>query len=135
MTPQDLFALLPADKLDTENAERLVALGYPAVAPVVPKLVAWQQDFNWPVAQVLRPFLVTIGAALAPEARRVLAGEDSVWKYWLLQGIVRESPQLAEELKSELLRLRRELTQDDEVEGVSIVASQILETLGGTTEA
>ena len=47
----DLRNLLPKDKMDVEKAEALVALGYPAVAPVLPELMALMQDTNWPVTE------------------------------------------------------------------------------------
>src|SRR5262249_44528772 len=56
MTVKQLLALLPTGKHDVASARALVALGYPAVAPVLPQLLEWVQDINWPVAAVLAPF-------------------------------------------------------------------------------
>ncbi|WP_424511158.1 DUF5071 domain-containing protein [Roseateles saccharophilus] len=72
-------------------AEALIAHGHPAVEPVLPQILEWTQDGNWPVALVFAPFLATIGAGLAPHARRILHGDDDVWKYFLLQDVVAQS--------------------------------------------
>ena len=49
----DLLSMLPTHKADVSRAEALVVLGYPGVAPVLPVLMDWMQDPEWPVAQVL----------------------------------------------------------------------------------
>ena len=83
-TGSKLRELLPHEKGDTERAEAIVALGYPAVAPILPDLIEWLQDCNWPVAHVLSPFLAQIGLPLLPPVRAVLATNDYQWKYWVL---------------------------------------------------
>ena len=81
----DIHALLPQDKCDLERARALVALGYPAVVPVLPELMVWLQDMNWPVAEIVAPFLATIGLPLVPHIRQVLATDDEAWKMWVMQ--------------------------------------------------
>jgi hypothetical protein len=124
------IALMPSDKYDTERAEALIALGYPAVDPVLPTLLEWMQDLNWPIANVLRPFLVGIGASLAPYVRTVLGTTDDTWKWSLLQGIVMSSPELAESLRPELTRLVESPTPCEVHEEVSQLAQEILARLG-----
>lgn len=118
--------LLPAHKLDTDAASKLVALGFPAVEPVLPALLEWLQDMNWPVARVVQPFLAGIGAPLAPPIRTVFASGDSLWKYWVIQGVVGECPALARALAPELERLAYEPTPEDREEGVQELAAQVL---------
>lgn len=128
----DLSTLLPQDKIQTEKAEAIVALGFPAVEPILPALVEWMQDINWPVAQVLQPFLAGIGAPLAPHVRRVLETTDEIWKYWVLRCIVRESSELAESLQTELLRLAQSPTSSELKEEIDVQAREILEGHGRT---
>lgn len=84
MTDAELLALVPTSKHDMEKARRIIALGWPAALPILPSLLAWLQDMNWPVAQELQPFIAQAGTPLVPEIRRVLAGDDIMWKYWLI---------------------------------------------------
>jgi hypothetical protein len=99
----DLTELIPVTKFETEKASALVQLGFPAVEPVMPQILEWVQDLNWPVGHVFQPFLARIGQPLAPYIRAILAGQDDCWKYSLLQAVVGQSAELARALRPELI--------------------------------
>jgi hypothetical protein len=132
---EELKALLPASKMQVEKAEALVRLGYPAVAPVLPEILEWMKDLNWPVARVFQPLLARIGEPLAPLIRDVLAGSDDIWKYWLVLTVVRESPSLAAELQPELLRLAESPSVGEQSEGASKVAQELLRLPAAKSDA
>ena len=125
----DIRLLLPQHKADVERASAIVAHGYPSVAPVLSDLIAWLQDGNWPVAHVIAPFLATIGTPLLPEIRRVLQTTDDIWKYWLLAGVVAESPDLAHALRDDLTLLASAPAAGEAAEEVDLVAREILGSL------
>ena len=129
--PIDLTALLPVDKTDAAAASKVVAIGFPSVEPVLPRLLEWLQDMNWPVAQILQPFLASIGPPLAPHIRAVLATDDDVWKYWVIQGVVGKSTELAQVLKPELERLAHSPTDGEIEEGVSEISAQVIKKVRG----
>lgn len=118
--------ILPKDKFDTDGAEALVALGHPAVEPILPELLAWLQDMNWPVARVIQPFLAQIGAPLAPHLRAALASQDHVWKYWILTQILAESPELRALLREDLERLAWSPIPGERDEELDIEAGALL---------
>jgi hypothetical protein len=122
----ELQALLPRDKHQIQMAQALVRVGYPEIAPVLSEILEWVQDMNWPVARVFQPMLASIGAPLAPIIRPVLNGNDDVWKYSIVNNLVRESPSLAYELHSELERLVKNPSVGELDEGVSEVARELL---------
>ena len=122
----DLVALLPRDKMDTERAEAVIALGFPAVEPILPALLEWIQDMNWPVAEVLQPFLADIGSPLLPHVRRILETDDDVWKYWVLRCIVAESPELRAMLVDDLKRLAAKPTSGEQSEELDALAKELL---------
>ena len=123
----DPQSLIPRHKLDLERAKALVQLGYPAVHPVLPELFVWIQDMNWPVAQIIAPFLATIGAPLIPEIRRVLATSDSIWKYWVLVCIVKELPvDVVVQLQDDFQLLLDHLSPDDKAEEVDLITQEML---------
>jgi hypothetical protein len=130
---QDLRELLPQTKHDTDKAEILVKLGYPAVAPILSDLIQWLQDYNWSVAHVLGPFLASIGLPLLPEVRRVLETDDNTWKYWILCCLVELSPELGTALRDDLTRLASAPTAGEEAEELHTKAREILESLGGVS--
>jgi hypothetical protein len=98
----NIRSLVPQDKHDIEYAERAIKAGYPAVEPILPELLQWLQDINYPVAQVLAPFLASIGKPLIPHIRKVFAADDELWKRWIMDYIMSESREIAEAFRPEL---------------------------------
>ena len=131
----DLHALLPTDKTQTAKAEALVLLGFPMIEPILPKILEWMKDMNWPVAQVFQPLLAGIGIKLAQLIRDVFETEDDVWKYWVVTAVVRESPALASELRPELSRMAKNPTAGEQAEGVSELAREVLGLPGANSDA
>ena len=126
MRQSELVALLPRDKRDTDSAELLIALGFPAVEPILPELVEWMQDINWPVAQRLQPFLVGIGVPLLDQVRHVLGTDDDIWKLWVLDGVVSPSPELQAALRPELERIADRPTPGEREHEVDACAREML---------
>lgn len=122
-----LVALLPADKFETDKAGELTALGFPTIGPILPALLEWMQDINWPVAQTLQPFLATIGLPLLPHVRRILETSDDIWKYWVISCIVGKSRELTQALVPELQRLASAPTPSEREEELDTLAREILE--------
>lgn len=89
-----LKSLIPIKKIETEKAEKLVALGWSTVAPVVVDMLLWIQDANWPVARIFMPFLSTISDKIIEEIEPVLQTDDAAWKYYCLcvlqEGVYRD---------------------------------------------
>ena len=56
----DHSIILPRDKHDTLAVRQLAELGYPIISPVLPELMKWLQDANWPVARPISDLLVKI---------------------------------------------------------------------------
>jgi Domain of unknown function (DUF5071) len=132
----DPRSLLPRHKSDGERVRALVDLGYPAVAPVLPELLTWMQDGNWPVSFGIGPFLAAIGEPVVPLVREVFAGTDGIWKYWCIERIVRAfPPDVAEQLRSDLERLARHPTPNDQSEEVDERAHEALAWLDGRETA
>ena len=126
----DSHLLVPRHKADMERAPAAVDAGYPAVAPVLHQLMEWLQDYNWPVAHVLAPFLASIGAPLAPHVRYALDSKDDTWKYWTVSVILGQSRELAEMFRADIERLAWTPTQEEAHEEVNEVAQEVLQGYG-----
>jgi hypothetical protein len=127
---RELAALLPRHKQDIERAHAILALGYPAVAGVLPDLMSWLQDYNWPVARIIALLLASIGRPVLPEIRHVLDSGDDIWKYWTLTCVVDEfAPDLIAELRPELERLTLRPTPGERGEEVDQKAQELLDRL------
>lgn len=128
MSDTQLF--IPQHKSDIERARAAVAVGYPAVAPILSQLLEWLQDYNWPVARILAPFLASIGSPLIPHIQRILDTDDEIWKYWTISTIIQSSPELAGVFRDELERLAWSPTSREAAEGLDEVAQEVLKKYG-----
>ena len=121
--------LVPKHIFDIDRAAACVSLGYPGVEPILPELLEWLQDCNWPVARVLAPFLGSIGLPMLPHVRKLLEGDDDIWKYWVLSRVVEESPTLAAALREDLERIANSPTASETAEELDRKAREILISL------
>jgi hypothetical protein len=122
---RSLSDLMPCSKTETDKASKLVALGYPAVEPVMGEILEWVEDANWPVATVFLPFLARIGAPIVPHVRYVLKSQDEQWKRVVLDHIVGESGDLAHGLSVDLQRLTNSPTEAERDEGLHTTAAEL----------
>ena len=53
----DIRTLIPKDKFDLRNISRIRKLDFLTLEPIIPELLEWIQDINWPVARYLPPRL------------------------------------------------------------------------------
>lgn len=126
----DPLLWVPRDKHDNVRAQAAIAAGYPAVEPVLPELLEWLQDTNWPVAQTLAPFLASIGPPLIPHIKKIFETDDEMWKYRIIQEILTESRVNTEALKPQLERIVNSPTKSELDEGLDVEAKEILELFG-----
>ena len=82
----DIHDLVPKNKFDSSNIERLKHLTDNEIEPILPSLLEWIQDCNWPVAGDILPVLALHQSALVPLIHRVLSPheKDDIWKYWIM---------------------------------------------------
>jgi hypothetical protein len=125
--PRDL---IPKHKSDFDRAYAAVNAGFPRVGPILPELLEWLQDYNWPVAHILAPFLASIGEPLVPHVRRVLDGDDEIWKYWIISCIMSESKVIAVSFRNYLERLAKTPTEREAHEELDQAARDVLEGHG-----
>ncbi len=126
--PETLRLLLPLHKADIKRAKAIISLGFLEVKPVLPHLLVWLQDLNWPVAQVLAPYLAGFGKEIVPGVRAVLQGEDEVWIYWVLKKVVAE---MLRDAVAELQNELKVLAHRPSTEEVDLVALEILDGMDG----
>jgi hypothetical protein len=123
---RDDHPLVPRHKDDLTRAEAAVAAGWPAVSPVLPDLLEWLKDYNWPVAHVLAPLLATVGLPAVPHVRRILASDDDIWKRWILSCVVEPRLDVVTALRPDLERIVLGRAEGEVAEGVIEIAEELL---------
>ena len=120
-----LQTLLPTHKHDVARTKQLLALSDEAsLIALLPELLPWLQDVNWPVCRVLTPSLERLGDGLLPQLRTVLQGHGAIWKLNLLQ--LAQAAGLVAQLRPDLQRLIAKATASDPAEGVQDLAQTLL---------
>ncbi len=131
--PEELLPCLPRDKSDAARLKRAVSLGFPAVEPILPHLLRWLQDLNWPISRDVGSFLRSVGDPLAEPIRQVFRSRDDSWKRSVLTELVKDgSPRLRHLLAGELRRIAEYPSEGELAEDVPEVALEILHGVAGT---
>ena len=118
---------VPKTKFDTAAVARAKAVGFPALDPVVPDLLPWLKDMNWPVAPALAELLTQAGPVIIPSLRSAFASDEAVWKYWLLTELCPHlAPSTLIELSPDLKHLSTHPTEAERSEHVDQAAKALL---------
>lgn len=89
----DLMFQLPTGRNDVDAAKQMVALGYPALAPVLPKLFQWLGTSGSPVELIIRPFFAELGAPARDLVHKALDEQGKpALKYCLLRYVLPSWP-------------------------------------------
>ena len=99
----DLKSFLPTNKCDYGSIDRLQTLKPEELQMIIPELLEWIKDINWPVAPKIIEILLPLDKLLLPQLKVILRCNEYDWIEICLLGIV-------EELKTEtIVGLKEEL--------------------------
>lgn len=122
---------IPKDKFDIAAIEMANQIGFPGLNPVLPDLLAWIQDANWPVAPHVASLLSNASNEILPHIKTILASQDGSWKYWTIELVLKNiDSDILAELRDDLVRLADHPTQNDQAEEADIAARAILNCCG-----
>jgi hypothetical protein len=120
----NIKGLIPAHKDDQKVIEKLKKLSFEEIKPIIPDLLEWLQDMNWPiagpVAEILKPFSDNI----VPEIIKILKTNDGFWKWGTLTTLARTTTN--QMLLTEIERMAKFPTRDEIEEGLNVEAIAIL---------
>lgn len=127
-TKRNFKNLIPKHKFDTENIQQLSAYSFKELEPILPDLLEWLQDGNWPVSDPLSKFLRTLSAKdLDPYLMTIMQGNDYEWKYFLIQLMwdIKDYP--ASAFYQEIIRISKKPTRTEIQSEVYYIAKTVLE--------
>ena len=127
MSELDHLASIPTDKFDTEAIARARRVGFPTLAPLLPNLLTWLQDMNWPVARPVVELLRLAGPELASPIKSVLHSRDVIW----IGNVIIETSDSWHQsvwnaVECDLRRMRDNPTRPETVESIDQIAKLAL---------
>jgi hypothetical protein len=120
----DIQELIPKHKDDQEVIEALKKLSFEEIKPIVPELLEWLQDINWPIARPVAEVLKPFSDQLVPEILKILKTNDGIWKLWILTTLARTTKD--QTLLKEIERIANYPTRDEIEDEVNAEAIAIL---------
>ena len=121
---------LPRNKHDFRRVYQLKDIKRSELVLLLPGLIEWIQDMNWPIANEVAELLLTFPNEIVPLIKDVLATNDDVWKYWCLECLVKKLPiELQMQFQSELIRIVETPTEGEKLEELDETAMEILRVI------
>lgn len=122
--------LLPRHKTDDDRVEMIKKMDRDKILPLLPSLLEWIQDMNWPVAPSILKLLLTFPEEIVPHVQDVLYSDDDNWKWFILHFLVIELPVDSRvQFKEYLTRVSQTPTQNELAAELDEIAKEILETI------
>lgn len=120
----NIKTLIPKDKFDFETVEKLKNYSFKEIEPIIPVLLEWLQDMNWPISRSIAELLIPFSEKISSEILKILQSEDQVWKYWIL--ITFGETIMDKMVLNEIERIVKHPTKDEIDEEVFEIAVKII---------
>lgn len=88
--PKNIEDLIPKDKGDFDAAEDLKNYSIRDLTPIIPKLLEWLQDMNWPIAGIVAEYLRNNFLEIEMEIYPILKSNDEIWKWYIINNFQNE---------------------------------------------
>ncbi|MCW3791211.1 DUF5071 domain-containing protein [Paenibacillus sp. LS1] len=126
----DIRKFLPRDKSDFEAVGKLNEFSNVELKVIIPELMEWLQDGNWPISKPVEDLLLRLGEDVIPHIKDVLQTQDSTWEYFILVGLIDRLPiSHLSMLQTDLVRILESPTHDEILEELDEVILELLEKM------
>ncbi|THF78463.1 DUF5071 domain-containing protein [Cohnella fermenti] len=126
----DIKELVPKHKSDFDRINDLKKLSLDQIRPILPDLLEWLQDINWPIAIEVEEILIGFQEELVPHLKNIFNVVDGQWKYFLLYGLIKRLPdEVLVELKEDLERMLYYPTRDEIDEELDDILKKLLQRI------
>lgn len=123
------------DKFDYEAVRKLSEFSDVELKVIIPELMEWLQDGNWPISKPVEDLLLRLGEDLIPHLKDVLKTQDPQWEYFILVGLIDRLPvSHLSMLQTDLVRILESPTPDEVLEELDGVILELLEKIRETNE-
>lgn len=117
-------SLIPKDKSDIETAEKLKNYSYQELKSIIPDLLIWLQDGNWPIAKIISEYLQSICENISDEIFDVFKTNDLEWKYYMILSF--GSITNDELIRNEIIRIAKNPTEMEIDSGLNEIAIETM---------
>ncbi|MGA3675863.1 DUF5071 domain-containing protein [Lysinibacillus agricola] len=122
--------LLPRHKFDNDSVEMIKKMDRDKILPLLPNLLEWIQDMNWPVAPSVLGLLLSFPEEIVPHVQVVLSSDDDNWKWFILHFLVIKLPiESRVQFREYLTRVAETPTHNELAEEIDEIAKEILATI------
>jgi len=129
----NITEFIPKDKFDLKPISTLMEISEDEIQPILPDLLFWIADMNWPVAEPMVNVLTRFPSSIVPLIKdRLKPSEtDEDWKYFIITSLIPELPVDAQKLLTDdILRIIQN-PSDGEIAGEVVnVANEYFASLG-----
>lgn len=120
----NIKSLIPKDKSDIETAEKLKNYSYKELKSIIPDLLIWLQDGNWPIAKTISEYLQSICENISDEIFDVFKTNDLEWKYYMILSF--GSITNDELIRNEIIRIAKNPTEMEIDSGLNEIAIETI---------
>lgn len=126
----DIKSLVPKDKYDISVISGLKKLSDTETEPIIPGLLEWIKDMNWPVAEDIAEILSAHSKVTAPFIPELLRPEqtDDIWKFDIITYLLKRNSSFSENalIIAEAERIASSPTKGEQLEEVDTAAKSYL---------
>ena len=127
MEYNELIKLIPKDKFDNNSICKLSELSEDEIKPILPELLFWMADMNWPIAKGIIRVITKFPNSLLPLIKERLkpTEKDEDWKYFIISDLIPQLPVDSQKLLIEdILRIINNPTDGEKISEVCYVATR-----------
>ena len=122
--------LLPRNVYDVDQVGQIKKLDRNILVSLLPGLLKFTQDINWPVAPGILEILLTFPKEIVPHVQAALSSDDDNWKWFILHSLVIKLPvESRVHFKEYLTRVAETPTQNELAEELDEISKEILGTI------
>ncbi|MFL9844236.1 DUF5071 domain-containing protein [Flavobacterium rhizosphaerae] len=126
---KDYTYLVPKDKFDDTHIEELNTYSISEIRSIVPALLEWLQDANWPVSRPISEYFSPYINQIQEEIVSILKSDDEVWKYWILLLLIDCGYKPGNIITEEIVRIVNEPISNEILEEVHELAVELSKRL------
>ena len=126
----DIKDLIPKNKYDISAVSELKKLSDIEIESIIPELLVWIQDMNWPIAEDIAEVLSVHCKVTEPYILDILKPEqqDEIWKFNVIKYLLKKNKSFSENtsIMSEVERIADLPTKGEQLELVDTAAKEYI---------